>query len=263
MKLTVLMENTASEPHFFAEHGLSLYLETSDHKILFDLGQSGRFADNAAQLGIDLSAVDLAVLSHGHYDHGGGIRRFLECNDHAPIYISRSAFGSYYHGTRKYIGLNQALKSSPRLIPTDDLLHLNDTLTLCTCNGKAPQFPLDSAGLTEEANGAFVPDCFSHEQYLLIQEAGRTIVLSGCSHKGVLNIVHWLHPDILIGGFHFMDQPVPPKGNPILDHVAKALLVSPVQYYTCHCTGIEPYRYLKAKMQDRLHYLSAGRQLTL
>lgn len=263
MKLTVLMENTASEPHFAAEHGLSLYLETNDHRILFDMGQSGKFADNAAELGIDLRDVDLAVLSHGHYDHGGGIRRFFACNDHAPVYISKTAFGSYYHGTRKYIGLNQTLKSNQRFLVTDDLFHIDDALTICSCNGKQPKLPLDSAGLTEEANGVFAPDRFLHEQYLIIREAGKKIVLSGCSHKGVLNIVHWLRPDILIGGFHFMDQPTPPEGNSVLDHAANELLNHPGQYYTCHCTGIEPYRYLKAKMQDRLHYLSAGQQLVL
>ena len=74
MKFTVLMENTAPEGSCLAsEHGLSLYLEHRGHRLLLDAGSSGKFADNAAALGIDLSQVELAVLSHGHFDHGGGI----------------------------------------------------------------------------------------------------------------------------------------------------------------------------------------------
>ena len=116
MKLYTLMENTTCRPDFDAEHGLSLYIETDRHRLLFDIGQSGTFADNAEKLGVDLAAVDCAVLSHGHYDHGGGLKRFLEINDHAPVYLNRNAFGEYYHGPDRYIGLDTQLKKSGRLI---------------------------------------------------------------------------------------------------------------------------------------------------
>ena len=101
MNLTVLLENTACRDELVAEHGLSLYIEAGGKRILFDTGASPAFADNAEKLGIDLSQVDLCILSHGHYDHGGGIRRFLEINDHAPVYVSRHAFGDYYNADEK------------------------------------------------------------------------------------------------------------------------------------------------------------------
>ena len=82
MKVTVLIENTACREDLAAEHGLSLLIETSTSTILFDAGQTGAFADNAKKLGIDLNTVDFCILSHGHYDHGGGLKRFLEENDH-------------------------------------------------------------------------------------------------------------------------------------------------------------------------------------
>ena len=78
MKLWVLMENTACREDLAKEHGLSLYLQTGERHILFDAGQSGAFADNARAMGVDLEQVDTAVLSHGHYDHGGGLNRFLD-----------------------------------------------------------------------------------------------------------------------------------------------------------------------------------------
>ena len=88
MKIWTLMENSACQGDLAAEHGLSLYVETNGKKILFDAGQSAAFADNAEKLGVDLAQVDLVVLSHGHYDHSGGLRRFLEINDHAEIYVN-------------------------------------------------------------------------------------------------------------------------------------------------------------------------------
>ena len=85
MKIYTLMENTTCNEALACEHGLSLYIEAAGKRILFDAGQTGAFADNAEKMGIDLSQVDICILSHGHYDHGGGLKRFLEVNDHAPI----------------------------------------------------------------------------------------------------------------------------------------------------------------------------------
>ena len=84
MKITVLMENTAYAPEFIAEHGLSLFIETGKHKILFDTGASGAFVENAQKLGVNLDEVEFCVLSHGHYDHGGGLLRFFEVNGSHP-----------------------------------------------------------------------------------------------------------------------------------------------------------------------------------
>jgi hypothetical protein len=140
MKITTLIENTTLRDDLTAEHGLSLLIEFGGRKILFDSGQSGAFADNAEKLGIDLSQVDLCVLSHGHYDHGGGLKRFLEINDHAPVYINRHAFGEYF-SSGKYIGLDPALEENPRLIGVEDVLEIAEGITRMTAasdvNGSA------------------------------------------------------------------------------------------------------------------------------
>ena len=129
MKVTVLIENTSQRNDLTAEHGLSLYIETDTHNILFDTGQSGAFADNAAKLGIDLTQVDLCILSHGHYDHGGGLQTFLEVNSGAPVYVSGYAFEPHY-SQNGYIGLEPSLQNSDRMILVSDTTVLAEGITL-------------------------------------------------------------------------------------------------------------------------------------
>lgn len=258
MYIRVLMENTAACPDVLCEHGLSLFIVAGGRQILFDAGQSGAFADNALKLGVDLSAVDLCILSHGHYDHSGGITKFLEINDHAPVFMHRCAAEPHYNGTEKYIGIDPALAAHPRVIFTDDEYEINDALRLTACAGCRAAYPDSAQGMSVKTGEGFTPDTFAHEQYLIIEENGRRIVVSGCSHKGVLNIASWLSPDVLIGGFHFIK--LDPDGNDgaFLESAADTLLHAPCTYYTGHCTGEAPFAFLKSRMGDRLHALRAG-----
>lgn len=262
MKIFVLMENTAFTPDYKSEHGLSLYIETKKHKLLFDMGQSDAYIENANKLGVNLSDVDIAFLSHGHYDHSGGLKSFLEINDYAFVYLSKLAFGQHFHKER-YIGINQELKNSNRLIFVDDELKIDSELSLCSCNKLPRNYETDSAGLTEKIGNSFQPDMFLHEQYLTINDNNRKIVLSGCSHKGILNIMEWLKPNILIGGFHFKNIDIKDGNNTILDNTAKILNDYNTEYYTCHCTGALQYDYLKEIMGAKLHNLSAGEVVEL
>lgn len=258
MKIVSLLENTSLSDLFETEHGLSLYIETEKHKILFDMGQTDLFAKNAKKLGIDLKEIDIAILSHGHYDHGGGLETFLNINKKAPVYISRYAFGDYYNGTQKYIGLDKSLKENRRLIFTDDEVKIDENLNLYSCNTSKKEFNLGSFGLTELKNSEFIPDEFLHEQYLLIRENSKEILISGCSHKGILDITRWFAPDILVGGFHFSKLPLDEKLQSFADFLGKF----PTRFYTCHCTGIDQYEFMKKKM-DNLFYLSCGETIEI
>ena len=186
MKLWTLIENTAGGEDLTAEHGLSLYLEACGKRILFDAGQTSAFADNAEKLGIDLAAVDLAVLSHGHYDHSGGMKRFMEGNSLAPLYLSRYAFEGHYNAADAYIGIDQNLRRSDRLVFCGDVHEIASGLTLYSCNDRSCSVPLEHAGLQMDGADGLCPDDFRHEQYLLIEEQGKRILVSGCSHKGIL-----------------------------------------------------------------------------
>lgn len=255
MRITVLTENTTCREDLACEHGLSLYIETGDQKILFDAGASGVFAENAEKLGIDLAQVDFAILSHGHYDHGGGLGRFLEISKTAPVYVSRHAFGPHHNGPEKYIGLDPALKGNGQLVYADDFLQIAPGITLHSCNDRKLRFPIEPYGLSRMENGQLFPEDFRHEQYLLIEEAGKRICISGCSHKGILNITGWFRPDVLIGGFHFMKLD---PDSPVLAHAAETLMEHPTVYYTGHCTGERQFDRLKACMGRQLHRLSTG-----
>ena len=208
IQITALVENTSADPRLGAEHGLSLYIETGAHHILFDMGQTALYAANARALGVDLAGVDLAVLSHGHYDHGGGLAHFLAANPGAPVYLSRYAFEPHYHGSTKNLGLEPALAQNLRLRFTGETTPLGDGLTLYACNARPRRHDLGSFGLTTVRDGAFVAEDFRHEQYLLIEQAGKRVLISGCFHKGILDLVEWFRPDVLVGGFHFSKLPL-------------------------------------------------------
>ena len=258
MRIISLVENTSVNDAIKAEHGLSLYIESKNYKILFDMGQTDLFLKNAKKLGVDLSQVDIAILSHGHYDHGGGLEEFLKINKKAYVYVSQYAFDTYYNGKEKYIGLNPSLKDNKRLIFTNGKVEVDEGITLYHCNDSVKRYDLGSFGLNVKRNQEYFPDDFRHEQYMLIEENGKQILFSGCSHKGILNIAEWFQPDVLIGGFHFSKLPL----DDTLKDYAQYLEGFKTEYYTCHCTGVEQFSFMKQFM-SRLFYLSAGQILQL
>ena len=252
MRITSLLENTTERADMQIEHGLSLYIETDRHKILFDMGQTDMFCENAKVLGIDLSEVDLAILSHGHYDHGGGLRKFLEVNSRAPVYIHKDAFLPYYDED-KYIGLDPTLKSESRIIFTENECRIDEGLTLFSCNDRERKRPPMPSALTEMVGEQLIPDKFLHEQYLLIEEGGKRVLISGCSHKGVLDIAEWFAPDALVGGFHYSRLALDDR----LADAARELEKYSAAIFTCHCTGRAQYEFMK-QYTPSLRYLSCG-----
>ena len=216
------------------------------------MGQDDTFVRNAEILNIDLSQVELAVLSHGHYDHGGGLETFLQINEKAPVYVQETAFGPYYNGTQKYIGLNTAFQHHARLRLVKGSCDLAPGIRLFDCNDL--MWHCDSWGLNCKERDHFIPDSFCHEQYLEITEGERRILISGCSHKGIVNIAHHFHPHVLIGGFHLSKETDADR----LRTIGKALFAENTVYYTGHCTGSRQYAVLKEIMGNRLESLSAG-----
>lgn len=258
MKITALVENTSHRTGVRPLHGLSLYIESKNCNILFDMGQDDLFIKNAEILGVDLSKADIAVISHGHYDHGGGLEYFLEINKYVPVYISNLAFKDYYNGAGKYIGLDKKLRDSGRLVFTKKDMEIAPGIWLYTCKNQVYRNEIEPYGLSVKENGILEPENFNHEQYLLIEENGCRVLFSGCSHRGVLNIVDWFKPDYLIGGFHFCKI----EDETELKKAAETLNGYATEYYTCHCTGVEEYEVL-SKYMSRINYLSCGESINL
>ena len=257
MKITCLVENTKRREGLGTEHGLSLFIETNKHKILFDMGQSELFEKNAKSLGVELEDVDLAFISHGHYDHGGGLKRFLTINQRAPVYVNHYAFGEHYNGIEKYIGLDKSLQKEERLIFTDDIVVIEEGITLYTKLTVNNYFSPTGELMRKEGVNLLKED-FRHEQYLMLEENGKRVLFSGCSHRGILNIAEEFQPDYLIGGFHFSKLSLDDN----LSEYAGLLDRFSIKYYTCHCTGKEQYSFMKPRMKN-LFYLSAGEELNI
>lgn len=255
--LTCLTENTTKNPNFTPEHGLSLCLETKGKKILLDFGQTGEtLLHNAQTLGIDLARVDLAVLSHGHYDHGGGLEAFLKINPTAKVYLHKNAFGDYYNGTEKYIGLNPALKGNPRLCFVEEDTPIGEGITLRLPKEELVS-PLRHGGLTQKMGEQFLPDDFSHELYLEVEEENKRVIFSGCAHKGIENIMAWFSPHVFVGGMHLSKFPL----DEILTTLAENLKPYNARYLTGHCTGVEQGAYLQEICN--MEYLSCGMSVEL
>ena len=269
MTITSLLENTAARAGIAAEHGLSLYVETATRRILFDMGQTDLFARNAEALGIDLSRVDLAILSHGHYDHGGGLAAFLEINQTAPVYLTEAAFLPHYNGTQKYIGLDTSLGDHPRLRVVSGDLSLGDGLTLLTPNGRTRNHSLGAFGLTERVGDVFVPDDFRHEQSLVFETDRGLAVFNSCSHSGIVNIVRGVQKMMpgkkvhaVVGGFHMFGKKTANGMNCTEEYVYKvadALKELGVEeVYTGHCTGLPALALLKERFGEGCHGLTSG-----
>lgn len=295
MKISALMENTARElapdamqrTPFLHEHGLSVHISLEDGtNILFDAGQSGAFAKNTETLGIALEDVDYAVLSHGHYDHSGGMETFLAKNTRAPLFVHKKALGAQYAvrsaGKLAYIGIAPSLAASPRLVFVEEDRDIAPAVRLfSSVHGTDFWSPTNDAlrvseqGLLSEEARALAeksqdltlpPDPFLHEQNLLLQENGKNVLIAGCAHRGIVNIVEraveivGAPMTLVIGGFH-LSNPATGKAAPqeTIVGIAERLLTYPTtQYMTCHCTGQASYLALKSIMGDALDYFSAG-----
>ena len=274
MIIKTLVENTSASDDFQAEYGFSLYIETDHHKILYDMGSSGLFAVNALKMGVDIASIDLAVLSHGHFDHGGGLQAFLNLNEKALVYVHQKAFDK--HGFWKSkdeimdVGINPALQNNERLIFAGDHMVINDELELFAgIKGKKLAIPGNDS-LLMAGDADWVKDDFHHEQNLLIKSEGKNVLVAGCAHAGIVNILDHYYslgypePDVVIGGFHFLFRTEDlPQASELVRQIGEILQKTGTVFYTGHCTGVSHYQELKRMLGQRIHYLSTGSSYTV
>ena len=268
MKIVNLIENTEGCSGCASEHGLSFYIETKKHKLLVDTGATDAFIRNAKMLGVDLKAVDTVILSHGHYDHGGGLPAFIKINSKAKIYIRTAAFGNFYHKGHKserYIGIAPEIQSYPQVVFVEGNLNIDEELLLFTNVTGRRLWPSGNRSLKRKEGESYIQDDFSHEQYLVIRCEGKEVLVSGCAHNGILNILDACkkllgrEPDVAVSGFHMMQHHGYTEENlAVIRETAEELKKWQTRFYTGHCTDQIPFETMKEVMGDQLIYVHSG-----
>ena len=265
-KITTLVENCSYKRSLRGEHGLSLYIETPKHKILFDTGASDLFIHNAHALNIDLKQVNYLILSHGHNDHTGGLRDFMELNQTARIVCKKEIFDPKFKDNRE-----NGIKDT-NLLDQSRFLYINSIIELVPGIFIFPQIKIiDSLDIHfdhfyTQREKKKIPDCFDDELAITLTTNSSFSIISACSHRGITNIYHTvqhsflkLSPDLVLGGFHIHNAETE-KFNVITSYLKK---VQPKRIGICHCTGIDKYALFYQQFGNRVFYNYTGKVIEI
>lgn len=259
MQWTVLSDNRTSNPALETEHGLSILLATERYKILLDTGASNVFIRNAEQLGIDLSDVDYVFISHGHSDHAGGLRYFLEQNQRAKVIVSPDAMsGKFFskRGNLHSITTEWPEIDNDRLVLIDQTREIAEGLKVIAHIPQKHPMPKGNQNLyVQDSDGNYIHDDFRHELALYVDG----LLFTGCAHSGLENILTscpW-PVNTVVGGFHLLDGQETDEEIQALAQRLKAKYPK-TQFYTSHCTGDNVFEVMKSVMDKQLHAFSLG-----
>lgn len=266
MKIYVLVDNTDGTG-LKGEWGLSFYIEYNGQTVLLDAGLSPLFADNAKKMGLDLNAVDYAVLSHAHDDHANGLDRFFELNDHAPLYVAHCCEENCYDRDKlkfKYAGIPRGImkRHADRIIRADTDMMIADGIRLLghTTPGLEKLGRMEKMYL-KQGFLRYIPDDFRHEQSLVFETDDGVVIFNSCSHAGADNIINEVaqaYPGIpviaMIGGFHLFNK----SDGYVKAFAGRLEEAGALHIYTGHCTGQKAWDILHEELGDKVHALSTG-----
>lgn len=266
MKIITLIENLVYKQGLVAEHGLALYIETENKKILFDTGQSGLFLQNASKLSINIEDIDTLVLSHGHYDHTGGLYPFLEKNSKAKVYAKPEIFIPKYHGQNRFIGIEKNdILLKDRFIPIDSITEIAENIFIM------PDIPIHNPidthfkGLTIKREDELITDEFTDELFLVLKQNYQINIITACSHRGVTNICKTatdyfkLPVNLILGGFHMKES----TSTQYVEITNFFRHLKPQRMGVCHCTGIDKYAELRNDCNTIVFYNFTGTQIEI
>ncbi len=281
MKVIVLTENTVYKRGFLAEHGLSLLIETEGETWLFDMGQTGVFLQNAEKMKVNLGQLSGIILSHGHYDHCGGMKDWAEKwpeGSDVPIYMNRKGFERKYSshpvtGKMLFSGIPEEgeawMKKQSGLVLTEEPCQaVSEHIYLLSSIPRKTDFEEIPATFWKEVHPGEEPerDTMEDEQLLVIREAQGLCVFAGCAHAGIVNCLNYVQetfPDekihSLVAGMHL-------KGcgrNRLAQTIRflqelEADLVVPL-----HCTGLLAVAAVKEALGERCVLAEAGKKLEI
>jgi 7,8-dihydropterin-6-yl-methyl-4-(beta-D-ribofuranosyl)aminobenzene 5'-phosphate synthase len=266
MRIITLIENLVYKEGLVAEHGLALYIETENKKILFDTGQSGLFLQNAQKLGINIEDIDILILSHGHFDHTGGLYPFLEKNSKAKVYAKQNIFIPKYSGKTRFIGTlyNEGLLKN-RLFYIDTITEI--TVNVFIMPNINIYNPTDThfKGLNRKVNNKFIPDEFDDELFIVVKQNEKINIVTACSHKGITNICTTateyfkLPVGLILGGFHMKETTT----EEYIQFTHYCRSIQPESIGVCHCTGIEKYADMHHECEAHVFYNFTGNEVTV
>lgn len=267
IRITVLVENSVHRQGLAAEHGLSFHIQMRSHSILFDTGQTELVLSNAKALGIELAALDAVVLSHGHYDHTGGVPAVLDAAPKARVYVHPAALGSKFSirspGSARFIGMSQATVGMLQNRGCIKTTGWTELLKGVFVTGEIPR-----ETQYEDTGGPFflddlgtLPDPIADDQALVIDLGASLILLLGCAHAGVVNTLNRVAHltdgkplSAVIGGFHL--------GAASEERIQKTILRLREEKLDClapvHCTGWPATARLWQELPQEFRAISVG-----
>lgn len=270
MQVTVLVDNSPgnSTQQLCNEHGLSLFIEYNGVKILCDMGATELFAGNARELGIDISAVDFAFLSHGHNDHSGGLLAIPNITDR-PVYmhsnVAEYGFFSSRRGEKRDIGTDRNVLNclGKQIIYLDGSYELVPGIFAIQCREGNHARPYGNRFLTKSNGATEQPDDFVHELSLSFITPDGLVIVSPCSHCGALNIIEAAikvtgcnRVAAFIGGLHFVESEVCMNEASGFAREMNRLFPDTV-VYTGHCTCDKAKRVLEKELK-RVRFFNTG-----
>lgn len=273
--ITLLVENTARGMGVLGEHGLAWWIDTGSHRVLFDTGQGMALMHNATRLGIDLSKADAIVLSHGHFDHVGGLEQVLTVAKNATLYFHPRAIEPKYTGSDR--------KSRGRRISIDfmetEAFRAGGCRVVVT---REPTQIVPGVWMTgeiprtndfEDTGGPFFldeamtqPDPLLDDQSIFIPTSQGVVVVFGCAHAGSINTLRRISTltnnapvYATYGGLHLENA----NAHRIDETVRALRACHPQKMGFCHCTGLHAIRRLWDEFPDSCVQTNAGMRIEL
>ena len=271
MQITVITEDRpSSNGQFHEEHGLALYFEWNGKPWLFDTGASDSILDNLKAAHIVPETLYGIVLSHAHNDHAGGLEALLGVNPQVRVWLSREAVGRRCFSLRGEqlcdISMNHTLleRYPDRFIFLEKSGYIEQGMFVLVAQDVPCSPNNQKVRLFTEREGKRVPDDFQHEISLILKDGTRKILLAGCAHRRIQNIVKsariltgdW--PDVIVGGCHLPDSME--RVEQQAEELARFLMELPVPplLFTGHCTGNRAASVLTQEMKERMVLMCCG-----